>query len=129
MSQEKDHYPCVSTASGKQTEASIESEGDGKVSRDLTDKRAPEDTSKRENYEANTLSQCRKSKASGDTSMVDGSFGPIHNTVETSKHSSDQVKPIETEERYYDFYQLRRRKHMKYDRKTSSADSACSDDT
>lgn len=56
--------------------------------------------------------------------MVDGSFGPIHNTVETSKHSSNQVEPIETEERYHDFYRLRPRKHVKYDRKTSSARSA-----
>ncbi|CAI9759670.1 unnamed protein product [Fraxinus pennsylvanica] len=120
MSQKKDYYPCVSTAGSKPTKASIESEGDGKLSRDLSDMRAPEDTSKRENDEANTLPQCRKSNTSGDTLMLDGSFGPIHKTIETSKHNSNQVEPLETEERY-NFYQLRPREHMKYDHKTRSS--------
>ncbi|KAL2525302.1 Uncharacterized protein Adt_10356 [Abeliophyllum distichum] len=74
------------------------------------------ETSKRENYDANTLTGCRKT-------TLEGSFDPIHNRVETSKRDSNQVEPMEAKGRDSGFYVLPLRKNMKYDRQPHSSRS------
>ncbi|CAI9772271.1 unnamed protein product [Fraxinus pennsylvanica] len=111
-----------SSENSKSRKESLGNEGDERVSRDLVKMRVLEETSKRESYDANMLPQCRKTTNSDTT--LEGSFGPKHNSVGTSKIDSNLVQPIETKSRDLDFSLLRLRGNIKYDHQPHSSRSS-----